>query len=86
MARGPKNHEAYGLEEKVPSPGRVRVMGPLSQDEVAKLFGVSRQAIKRAENRALRKLRNWHGLDLSGLLNDGKSTAEPDSNHVRNAA
>lgn len=69
-----------------PMPGRFRIVGALRQVEIAALFGVSQQAVDISEKRAFRKLRKKHGLELMGLLNDGKGTAKPDPADLRDAA
>jgi hypothetical protein len=45
-----------GQEEVKTSPDRVRVTGPLSQDQVAALLGMTRQGVQRAEQVAMQKL------------------------------
>ncbi len=51
--------------------------GPHFLDEIAKLFGVSRERVRQIEGAALRKMRIVLGVDLSDLLNE-MASVRPD--------
>lgn len=58
------NHRAIGMEDD--APGRVRVRGPLPTVQVARLLGISVQAVSECEKRAMRRLRDALTQDGGG--------------------